>query len=50
MGARPISRPEHSAADLIALEHVSHFAPLQRPDVFNGAMLAFLDKVLPTRT
>ncbi|RVO40509.1 alpha/beta hydrolase [Sinorhizobium meliloti] len=38
------------AADLIALEHVSHFAPLQRPDVFNGAMLAFLDKVLPTRT
>ncbi|MFQ6162538.1 alpha/beta fold hydrolase [Sinorhizobium meliloti] len=38
------------AADLIALEHVSHFAPLQRPDVFNGAMLAFLDKVLPTGT
>jgi pimeloyl-ACP methyl ester carboxylesterase len=30
-------------ADLIELRSVSHFAPLQRPAVFNGAMLAFLD-------
>ena len=30
------------SAELIVLPHVSHFAPLQRPDVFNTALLAFL--------
>ena len=30
-------------ADLIILPGVSHFAPLQRPDVFNATMLSFLD-------
>jgi len=34
-------------ADLIILPGVSHFAPLQRPDQFNSAVLAFLRKVLP---
>jgi pimeloyl-ACP methyl ester carboxylesterase len=34
-------------AEFIALNGVSHFAPLQRPEQFNTAMLAFLDKVLP---
>jgi pimeloyl-ACP methyl ester carboxylesterase len=33
-------------AELIFLPGVSHFAPLQRPDLFNSAMLGFLDKVL----
>jgi pimeloyl-ACP methyl ester carboxylesterase len=33
-------------AELKILEGVSHFAPLQRPEQFNGAVLAFLDKVL----
>ena len=33
-------------AEFIELFGVSHFAPLQRPDQFNRAMLAFLDKVL----
>jgi len=33
-------------AEFVFLPGVSHFAPLQRPDQFNGAMLAFLDKVL----
>ena len=33
-------------AEFIELPEVSHFAPLQRPDQFNRAMLAFLDKVL----
>jgi pimeloyl-ACP methyl ester carboxylesterase len=32
-------------AELIFLEKVSHFAPLQRPDVFNAAALQFLHKV-----
>ena len=32
------------AAELIELEGVSHFAPLQRPDLFNGAMLGFLGR------
>jgi pimeloyl-ACP methyl ester carboxylesterase len=31
-------------AEFILLDGVSHFAPLQRPDQFNGAMLAFLGK------
>ena len=35
-------------AELIDLLGVSHFAPLQRPEQFNAAMLAFLDKILPT--
>ena len=34
-------------AEFIYLPNVSHFAPLQRPDQFNSAMLAFLGKVLP---
>jgi pimeloyl-ACP methyl ester carboxylesterase len=34
-------------ADYIYLPGVSHFAPLQRPEQFNTAMLAFLGKVLP---
>ncbi len=29
-------------AELIVLEGVSHFAPLQRPEVFNAAVLGFL--------
>lgn len=36
-------------AELHILPGVSHFAPVQRPEVFNGAMLAFLAKVLPVR-
>ena len=34
-------------AEFIYLSGVSHFAPLQRPEQFNRAMLAFLGKVLP---
>jgi pimeloyl-ACP methyl ester carboxylesterase len=34
-------------AEFIDLSGVSHFAPLQRPEQFNTAMLAFLSKVLP---
>jgi pimeloyl-ACP methyl ester carboxylesterase len=34
-------------AELILLPGVSHFAPLQRPDQFNGVMRSFLAKVLP---
>jgi pimeloyl-ACP methyl ester carboxylesterase len=33
-------------AELIVLPHVSHFAPLQRPEQFNRAVRAFVDKVL----
>ena len=33
-------------AEFIFLPDVSHFAPLQRPEQFNRAMLAFLGKVL----
>ncbi len=33
-------------AELIVLEDVSHFAPLQRPELFNGAMLGFVSRVL----
>jgi pimeloyl-ACP methyl ester carboxylesterase len=39
-----LSIPE---AKLLVLPEVSHFAPLQRPDDFNRAMLAFLGQVLP---
>ncbi|MDM9626231.1 alpha/beta hydrolase [Rhizobium sp. S152] len=46
-------KPEHAAhlvrnipgATFVPLEGVSHFAPLQRPDYFNGAVLAFLDRL-----
>lgn len=46
--------PEHAEylarsipdAELILLPGVSHFAPLQRPKLFNSAILAFLGKVL----
>jgi pimeloyl-ACP methyl ester carboxylesterase len=31
----------------VALPGVSHFAPVQRPDIFNAAMLEFLAVVLP---
>jgi pimeloyl-ACP methyl ester carboxylesterase len=34
-------------AEFIDLPNVSHFAPLQRPERFNTALLAFLSKVLP---
>src|SRR5262249_41897282 len=34
-------------AELVNLDSVSHFAPLQRPAQFNSAVLAFLGKVLP---
>ena len=34
-------------AELVILPGVSHFAPLQRPEVFNRAMLALVSKVLP---
>jgi pimeloyl-ACP methyl ester carboxylesterase len=34
-------------AEFVYLPGVSHFAPLQRPEQFNRAMLAFLGKVLP---
>jgi pimeloyl-ACP methyl ester carboxylesterase len=34
-------------AEFVLLPGVSHFAPLQRPDQFNRAMLAFLDKIIP---
>lgn len=48
-------RPEHAAylagsipgAELILLPGVSHFAPLQRPALFNHAVGTFLDRVLP---
>ena len=33
-------------AEFIYLPGVSHFAPLQRPELFNRAMLAFLSRVL----
>jgi pimeloyl-ACP methyl ester carboxylesterase len=34
-------------ARYVLLPGVSHFAPLQRPALFNATMLAFLGKVLP---
>ena len=50
-------KPEHAAylaraipkAQLLVLKGVSHFAPLQRPEQFNAAVLAFLSKVLPQK-
>jgi len=37
-------------AAFIPLPDVSHFAPLQRPDLFNGAMLAVLDEIMSNET
>lgn len=37
-------------ADFVLLENVSHFAPLQRPALFNGALLAFLDRLHASRS
>src|SRR5450755_4593324 len=34
-------------AEFVLLNGVSHFAPLQRPEQFNTAMLAFISKTLP---
>jgi pimeloyl-ACP methyl ester carboxylesterase len=34
-------------AEFVELRGVSHFAPLQRPELFNRAMVAFLGKVMP---
>lgn len=34
-------------AEFVYLAGVSHFAPLQRPEQFNAAMLAFLSKIQP---
>jgi len=34
-------------AEFILLNDVSHFAPLQRPEQFNAAILEFVAKVLP---
>jgi pimeloyl-ACP methyl ester carboxylesterase len=47
-------KPEHAeylarsipGAELIILPGVSHFAPLQRPELFNSVMMGFLGKVL----
>jgi pimeloyl-ACP methyl ester carboxylesterase len=36
-------------AEFILLDGVSHFAPLQRPEQFNAAILEFAAKVLPTK-
>jgi pimeloyl-ACP methyl ester carboxylesterase len=36
-------------AEFIVLSEVSHFAPLQRPEQFNTAMLEFVGKILPGR-
>jgi pimeloyl-ACP methyl ester carboxylesterase len=33
-------------AELILLPGVSHFAPLQRPELFNAALLTFLERVI----
>lgn len=33
-------------AEFIDLPGVSHFAPLQRPEQFNTAMLAFIERLL----
>jgi pimeloyl-ACP methyl ester carboxylesterase len=48
-------RPEHAEylaqsipnAEFVTLHGVSHFAPLQRPEQFNSAMLAFLEREQP---
>jgi pimeloyl-ACP methyl ester carboxylesterase len=44
--AEYLARSIHHA-EFVPLQGVSHFAPLQRPEQFNSAMLAFLGKVLP---
>jgi len=36
-------------AEFVYLPGVSHFAPLQRSDQFNNAILSFLTKILPSR-
>jgi pimeloyl-ACP methyl ester carboxylesterase len=36
-------------AEFVLLNEVSHFAPLQRPDLFNAAMLKFVHEVLPAQ-
>jgi pimeloyl-ACP methyl ester carboxylesterase len=36
-------------AEFVLLNEVSHFAPLQRPDLFNAAMLKFAQEVLPAQ-
>lgn len=49
-------KPEHAAylaktipkAELITLTGVTHFAPLQRPTLFNAALLAFLAATAPS--
>ena len=33
-------------AEFVALTGVSHFAPLQRPELFNRTLLTFLNKAL----
>jgi pimeloyl-ACP methyl ester carboxylesterase len=46
-------KPEHAQhlarsipnAELVVLPEVSHFAPLQRPELFNSAVLTFLRKI-----
>lgn len=46
-------RPEHAkylartvpGAKLLTLPGVTHFAPVQRPDLFNDTMLAFLARL-----
>jgi pimeloyl-ACP methyl ester carboxylesterase len=35
-------------AELVVLAGVSHFAPLQRPGVFDAAILGFLERLLPS--
>ncbi len=48
-------KPEHAEylarsilnAEFVLLNGVSHFAPLQGPEQFNTAMLAFISKTLP---
>lgn len=37
-------------AELVMLKGVSHFAPLQRPGLFNSTMLTFLDKIATVET
>jgi pimeloyl-ACP methyl ester carboxylesterase len=37
-------------AEFVFLEGVSHFAPLQRPDLFNAAMLTFVHNIFPEST
>ena len=46
-------KPEHPAylarmipgAEIVRLSDASHFAPLQRPEVFNAALLRFLKRI-----